>query len=166
VATDKHSERRPREDERPVSADAFVVNIANVCWVLAAWNLGLGVFLLAAPEWFYGPSWRYFPYIPHNGTYMGVVCVTLGLLQCWALSRPSHHYSALAALFFLSGFVYWTAGCILGAEGLMGRMGLMEAPFALFVGAGQIVHSAALNTKARQKKYLAERGRHRHRRQA
>jgi hypothetical protein len=47
----------------------------------------------------------------------------------------------------LTGFVFWTSGLLLGAEGLLGHQGLMEAPFMLFVGAHKFVISTGLRNK-------------------
>jgi hypothetical protein len=114
-----------------------------VYWSFAAWTILLGAFLLAAPQSWYGPSWAYFPQLPHNGYGMGLCLVVLGGAQILTLHRRGTD-KTLSILFFLSGFVYWTAGIILAAEGLLGHQGLMEAPFMLYVGAHKFTHSAKL----------------------
>lgn len=114
-----------------------------VYWSFASWTIVLGAVLMLAPKNWFGPSWSYFPQLPHNGFGMGLCCVILGGLQILTLKRGGTDRT-LAILFFLSGFVYWTAGIILSAEGLLGHQGLMEAPFMLYVGAHKFTHSAKL----------------------
>lgn len=128
---------------RPVA-----INTGPVYWNYAIWTVGLGVFLMAAPKSWYGPSWSYFPQLPHNGLGMGVCCTGLGTLLILALWRELSA-RIMSILLFLTGFVYWTAGIILGAEGLLGHMGLMEAPFMLYLGAQAFAHTAALTAHDR-----------------
>lgn len=118
-----------------------------VYWSFATWTILLGSVLMIAPDNWFGPSWHYFPQLPHNGFDMGVCCTVLGLAQMHTLIRGGSD-KTLSALFFLSGFVYWTAGIILAAEGLLGHQGLMEAPFMLYVGAHKFTHSAKLMADA------------------
>lgn len=127
----------------PSGESPFLHNSAIVYWSFAIWTVVLGVVLMFAPANWFGPSWSYFPEIPHNGFWMGIVCVGLGLAQMAVLYRNTSRRS-LALLFGLSGFVFWTAGIILASEGLLGHQGLMEAPFMLYVGAHKFTHSAAL----------------------
>lgn len=112
-------------------------------WSFATWTILLGTVLMVAPNNWFGPSWHYFPQLPHNGFGMGLCCVILAALQMWTLHRRGSD-KTLSVLFFLSGFTYWTAGIILAAEGLLGHQGLMEAPFMLYVGAHKFTHSAKL----------------------
>jgi hypothetical protein len=114
-----------------------------VYWSFATWTIVLGTVLMLAPNNWFGPSWSFFPQLPHNGFGMGLCCVLLGCAQMYTLYRGGTD-KALSVLFFLSGFVYWTAGIILAAEGLLGHQGLMEAPFMLYVGAHKFTHSAKL----------------------
>lgn len=127
----------------------------GVYWSFALWTVALGAVLMAAPDNWFGPSWSYFSQLPHNGFAMGVCCAGLGGLQALTLLQHACGrdlaYRVLAWLFFLAGFVYWTAGIILGAEGLLGHQGLMEAPFMLYAAAHQFSYSAALLTHARRK---------------
>lgn len=127
----------------------FLHDNASVYWSFAAWTIVLGVVLMLAPADWFGPSWSYFPEIPHNGFWMGLVCVGLGVAQLVVLWHNNSR-RALAILFGLSGFVFWTAGIILAAEGLLGHQGLMESPFLLYVGAHKFTHSAALTLRPRQ----------------
>lgn len=129
----------------------------SIYWSFAAWTVGLGLFLVVAPDDWYGPTWSYSDILPHNGFYMGWTCLSLGVSQLWALWKG---YSAkvLSILFFLSGFVFWTAGISLAAEGLAGHTGLMEAPFMLYVGAHKFAHSAALMALARIPQQLVDEG--------
>jgi hypothetical protein len=119
------------------------VHNKGLYYTFATWTVCLGVLLIVAPQSWYGPSWAYFKQLPHNGFGMGVCCISLGGLQLLVLWRNCRR-QLLATLFFLSGFVFWTAGLILGAEGLLGHQGLMEAPFMLYVGAHKFGHSALL----------------------
>jgi hypothetical protein len=118
-----------------------------VYYSFAIWTVALGLLLMAAPDSWFGPSWSYFPQLPHNGFGMGVCCTVLGLLQLVTLWRHGADRT-LSVLFFLSGFTFWTAGIILAAEGLLGHQGLMEAPFMLYVGAHKFTHSAKLMADA------------------
>lgn len=121
-------------------------------WNYAVWSVGLGIILLLAPASWYGPSWYYFSFIlPHNGFGMGICCTILGGLLMLALRREASA-GTISILLFLNGFVYWTAGIILGAEGLLGHQGLMEAPFMMVVGGHAFAHSAALRVYSRREK--------------
>jgi hypothetical protein len=131
-------------------ARPYLISTGPVYWSFAVWTVALGGVLIAAPQSWYGPSWSYFSELPHNGFGMGLCCVSLGLLQCLALWRNAAP-KTLSILFFLSGFVYWTAGILLGAEGLLGHQGLMEAPFMMYVGAHKVTHSASLWVHALQR---------------
>lgn len=133
----------------PMPRRPMMVNTGTVYWNYAGWTVALGGVLLAAPQSWYGPSWSYFAaMIPHNGTGMGLCCTGLGGLLMLALWRDA---SALiiSILLFLTGFVYWTAGIVLGAEGLLGHQGLMEAPFMMYIGAHAFAQSAALRVYSR-----------------
>lgn len=123
-------------------AAVFVTN-GRVYWSFAGWLIALGAALIAAPASWYGRSWSYFPQLPHNGFWMGIVCVVLGIVQLFVVWR-NHSRRTLAVLLALAGFVFWTAGIILGAEGILGHGGLMEAPFMMYVGAHKFAHSASL----------------------
>lgn len=122
---------------------SIMMSTTPVYWSFTLWTVILGIVLMAAPKSWFGPTWHYFPQLPHNGFGMGLCLSILSLIQVVALKRA---WSArvLSILFFLNGFVYWTAGIVLGAEGLLGHQGLMEAPFMLYVGAHAFAHSAAL----------------------
>lgn len=122
----------------------IVMRTGPIYWSFAGWTVVLGVVLMLAPQFWYGPSWSYFAaMIPHNGFGMGLCCTGLGVLLMFALWRGAGA-RILSILFFLNGFVYWTAGIILGAEGLLGHQGLMETPFMLIVGAHAFALSASL----------------------
>lgn len=119
----------------------------TVYWSFSVWTIVLAIVLILAPPSWFGPSWHYFPQLPHNGFGMGVCLISLGALQIFTLQRGGSDRT-LSTLFFLSGFVYWTAGIIIAAEGLLGHQGLMEAPFMLYVGAHKFTHSAKLMADA------------------
>jgi hypothetical protein len=130
--------------KRPIT-----VNTGPLYWNYAIWTVALGAVLLAAPQSWYGPSWSYFAsVIPPNGYGMGICCIGLGTLLVLALWRDLSA-RIISILLFLTGFVYWTAGIILGAEGLLGHQGLMESPFMLYVGAQAFAHSASLTAHDR-----------------
>lgn len=126
---------RPR---RPI-----MMNTGPVYWSFTVWTIGLGVVLMLAPKDWYGPTWSYFPQLPHNGFGMGLCLTLLSSVQAVALWREASA-RVLGVLFFLNGFVYWTAGIILAAEGLLGHQGLAEVPFILYTGAHAFAQSAAL----------------------
>lgn len=127
----------------------MTISTGPVYWSYALWTVALGVVLLAAPQSWYGPSWSYFAaLIPHNGFGMGLCCTGLGGLLIFALWRDASA-SIISILLFLTGFVYWTAGMILAAEGLLGHQGLMEAPFMMYLGAHAFAQSAALRAYSR-----------------
>jgi hypothetical protein len=136
-------------DEYKPQPPPILISARSVYLSFATWTVGLGLLLMLAPTSWYGPSWHYFPQLPPNGFGMGICCVALGASQIVVVWRQMSTL-ILSVLFFLSGFVFWTAGIILGAEGLLGHMGLMEAPFMLYVGAHKFAHSAALLTHRRQ----------------
>lgn len=127
----------------------MVINTGPLYWNYAIWTVGLGVVLVLAPQSWFGPSWSYFAaVIPPNGFGMGVCCTGLGVLLILALWRDLSA-RIISILLFLTGFVYWTAGIILGAEGLLGHQGLMEAPFMMYLGAQAFAHSSALTAHDR-----------------
>lgn len=129
---------------RPVT-----MNTGPLYWNYAGWTVALGAVLIAAPQSWYGPSWSYFAaVIPHNGFGMGLCCIVLGGLLMLALWRDLSA-KIISILLFLTGFVYWTAGIILGAEGLLGHQGLMEAPFMMYMGAHAFAQSATLTVNSR-----------------
>jgi hypothetical protein len=132
----------------------FIARSGVIYWSFAIWTVALGVVLMCAPQTWFGPSWHYFHHMPHNGFWMGVVCTVLGTLQMIVLAHESLDYFKLGILFFLAGVVFWTAGLTLGAEGLAGHQGLMEAPFMCYVGAHKITHSAVLLNHRRRKRQL------------
>jgi hypothetical protein len=115
----------------------------TIYWSFATWTIILGFVLMVAPNNWFGPSWHYFPQLPHNGFGMGLCLIVLASFQLFTLYRGGSD-KTLSLWLFLSGFVYWTAGIILAAEGLLGHQGLMEAPFMLYVGAHKFTHSAKL----------------------
>lgn len=94
--------------------------------------VALGVWYLASPTWFFGPSWSYFTELPHNGFGIGTTCLGLGVLQLLAIRLNKVWLTAV--LLWLGGFVCWTSGVILGAEGLLGHQGLQEAPLFCTLG--------------------------------
>jgi hypothetical protein len=104
----------------------------------------LGVWFLASPEWFFGPSWSYFSQLPHNGFGIGTVCVALGVLQTVCIRRDKVRWTA--NLLWLGGFVNWTAGILLGAEGLLGHQGLQEAPLFCTIGGYKFIVSSMLTS--------------------
>lgn len=122
--------------------------IAYPCWII-----GLGVFMVLSPKWFYGPSWFYFtkhgaPILPSGGMGMGICLTCLGVLQLVALWLNVPR--VLAVLFFLAGFVLWLSGLILFAEGLAGHQGLMEGPAYMALGAHKFVISGILGAEHRK----------------
>ena len=125
----------------------ITMNTGPVYWNYATWTVGLGAVLIAAPQSWYGPSWHYFQeYIPPNGFGMGLCCTGLGTLLALSLQLDLSA-RIISILLFLTGFVYWTAGLTLGAEGLCGHQGLMESPFMLYMGAQAFAHSSALTAQ-------------------
>lgn len=94
--------------------------------------LTLGAFLLAAPTNWFGPSWSYFPWLPHNGVGMGITCTALGLLQLLTIHRNC--VGTTWVLLYMGGITNFTAGVLLAAEGIFGHQGLMEAPWMCTVG--------------------------------
>jgi hypothetical protein len=106
--------------------------IAHACTIIA-----LGVFYMLSPKDWYGPSWSYFyshgaPILPAGGFGLGVCLTGIGSFQLLVLWRNAGRF--LAILFFLSAFTFWTAGFILGAEGLAGHHGIQEAPLLIIFG--------------------------------
>jgi hypothetical protein len=125
-----------------------------IYWSFAIWTVALGVVLMCSPKNWFGPSWSYFQGIPHNGFWMGVTLTVLGTLQMLVLADRQLDYFKLGMLFFLTGTILWTAGLLIGAEGLLGHAGLMECPFMCYAGAHKITHSATLLNHHRRKRSL------------
>lgn len=126
----------------------------GVYWAFVWWTIALGVVLMAAPGSWFGPSWHFFKQFPQDGFWMGLCCTMLGMWQLLALWRGRQLGTPpgrlLGVLFFLSGFVFWTSGMALGAAGLLGHQGLMEAPFMLYAGAHKFAYSADLMARSRE----------------
>jgi hypothetical protein len=132
-----------------VSRIPMTISAEPIYRSFTTWTIVLGIFLMLAPDNWFGPSWSYFSQMePHNGTGMGLCFIVLGSLQGVVLRRHADA-RVLSILFFLNGFVCWTAGIILGAEGLFGHQGLMEAPFMLYVGVHAFALSAAVRVHAK-----------------
>lgn len=147
-----------RGDERESRAP-LMVSTTPVYWSMALWMVVLAVFLMAAPDYFFGPTWHYFNQLPHNGFWMGLCCLWLGGVQVIALLK---HWGRgkLGFLFFLDGFVFWTSGLLIAAAGLIGKQGLLEAPFMLYAGAHNFLHSAILMSESRKESEPSTKGRH------
>jgi hypothetical protein len=115
-------------------------------WGFTIWTMLLGVFFMGSPKWFCGPSWSYFPQLPHNSFGMGLCLTVLSVTHAAArLRRSSNHIVSI--VLFLKGFVFWTAGITLGAEGLLGHQGLMEAPLMMWIGAEAFSYSSKAGKK-------------------
>ena len=127
------------------------INAAPLYWTFAFFTVALGVVCVMAPKNWFGPTWSYFPQLPHNGTGLGLCCIALGSLQMLALWR---RVSArlLAIPMFLVAFVYWTSAVTLMIEGLLGQHGLMETPFIFYVSGHQLVHSAILMRRRKNRR--------------
>jgi hypothetical protein len=132
-----------KRDTGDTTSTPLTITAGPVYWSYSAGTATLGVVLMLAPKDWYGPTWSYFTQLPHNGFGMGACCFLLGGLQVIALWR-SATAKTLSVLFFLSGFTYWTAGVILGAEGLLGHQGLMEVPFVIAVAGQSLALSVSL----------------------
>jgi hypothetical protein len=132
-----------KRDTAEATAPPLTIAAGPVYWSYSVGTYTLGVVLMLAPEDWYGPTWSYFSQLPHNGFGMGACCCLLGALQIMALWRNATA-KTLSILFLLSGFTYWTAGVILGAEGLWGHQGLMEVPFVIAVAGQSLALSVSL----------------------
>jgi hypothetical protein len=132
-------------------------NSEPVYWSFALWLLVLAMFLIVAPDNFFGPSWHYFHQLPQNGFWMGLCCFWLSGFQIITLKR-GWGKGMLAVLLFCGGFVFWTSGLLIGAAGILGHQGLMEAPFMMYAGAHNFAHSAVLMYESR--KGCQPKGRH------
>jgi hypothetical protein len=115
--------------------------------VLAAFITVLGVFFALAPDDWYGPSWSYFSthsqaIIPAGGFGLGVCLTIIGLLQMVSIAARSDRL--IGILFGVSGFVLWTAGTLLIAEGLAGHQGLMEGPLFLTLSVHKVLVSVSV----------------------
>lgn len=127
------------------------INAAPLYWTFAVFTLLLGAVCVMAPKWWFGPTWSYFPQLPHNGTGLGLCCIALGSLQMLGLWRRVSA-TLLAIPMFLIAFVYWTSAMTLLMEGLLGKKGLMESWFIFYVSGHQLVHSAILMRRNRRKR--------------
>jgi hypothetical protein len=120
--------------------------------LLITWIIALGVFLVAAPPGWFGPSWSYFrvhktlPLLP-GGLGLGSVLLGIGVAQL--ITMWWHNDRTLVWLFFLSGFTLWSTGIIIFFEGLIGHQGLMEAPFMLYCAIHKFVAGSQLSVKIR-----------------
>lgn len=121
-----------------------------------AWTIiTLGVFYMASPNDWYGPSWSYFAHhgqfvIPAGGFGLGVCLAGIGAAQLLLVWRNIERFLPLT--FFLSGFVFWAAGFLLGAEGLLGHRGLQEAPLFITIGAFKFIVMSVLIANRRETK--------------
>lgn len=115
----------------------------------------LGTFYMCSPPSWYGPSWSYFyhhgvPLIQPGGFGLGVCLAGIGIAQLITLWRDAARI--LPVLFFLSGFVFWVAGSILAAEGVLGHLGLQEAPLLLVIGAFKFITMINLVIRRRDRR--------------
>lgn len=120
----------------------------------AATVISLGVFYLLSPSDWYGPSWSYFynhglPILPAGGFGLGCCLTVSGVLQLIAVWRNNSRW--LPALFFVSGFCFFMAGFLLGAEGLAGHHGLQEAPLLLVFGIVKFITMSNIMVERRKR---------------
>ncbi|MGV0041997.1 hypothetical protein [Mycobacterium colombiense] len=124
--------------------------IAHACTIVV-----LGAFYILSPQDWYGPSWSYFathgmPILPAGGKGLGACLFVNGCAQLFILYRNTSR--GLATLFFLSGFTFWMAAFLLGAEGLMGHRGIQEAPLLFVIGAFKFVTMSVLIADRRKER--------------
>lgn len=122
---------------------------------LAGWIIGLGAFLMLAPDYWFSPTWSYFTrrgewLLPSGGLGMGISLALIGGLQLLVIWRRKERY--LAPLLFLAGFVFWVSGLLLGAEGIVGHQDCMAAPFMIALGVHKFVLMANAAVEYRAKK--------------
>jgi hypothetical protein len=121
----------------------LTVSTEPVYWSFSSWLLVMSVFLMLAPNDYFGSSWHFFNRLPTNGFWLGLCLfwitglLIIGLWKRWSRTR-------IAVLIFLVGLVFWTCGMLLLVAGLAGHQGLLEAPFILSAGTYSFVHSAFL----------------------
>lgn len=110
---------------------------------IAFWYFFLASVLLFAPASFFGPTWSYFEHIPHGGFGLGVACFLLGCMMLYGIRRKSRRviWIALGG----GGIAFWVAAGLIAAQGIVGRSGLMESPFMLYVAVDLFMNSAAIS---------------------
>jgi hypothetical protein len=109
---------------------------------MAIFLILVGLLLVFAPDYWFGPTWWYFQDIPHGGFGIGLTCLGLGSTLSIAVWRKSKRFKAL--ILFLAGIAFWVAAFVLAAQGMLGRTGLMESPFMMYIGGDMLMQSAVL----------------------
>lgn len=112
---------------------------------VAFWYFLLGNICLFAPDWWFGPTWRYFQQIPHGGHGLGWTCLALGCTSTFALWRRRRRLMIWSL--GLGATSLFVAGALIFAQGLYSHSGLMEAWFMAYVSVDIGLRSATLAAK-------------------
>lgn len=91
----------------------------------------LAAICLVGPNWWFGPTWSYFQHIPHGGHGLGYTCLVLGFTTTYAIWRRKRRLMIWSLA--VGSTALWVAAILIFAQGIVGRMGLMESWFMLYV---------------------------------
>lgn len=146
------------EDKLPIEERLpFGVEITGIMKTMVGASLLLGLTLMMMPAEWFGPTWHYYPLLPHGGSRLGFTIVLMSIVQSYVIYRRGiRALLPLGVLMFLAGFVFWTSAFLLGAEGLQGHTGLAEVPLLLWMGVIKFAFSSALITQAKKIKLQQE----------
>ena len=127
----------------------YVMNTTVVYWSISIFTAVLGLVLIAAPDFWFGPTWHQFG--PHSGFWLGFACLVMGYVQSMVIGMDAGP-RIVSIVYLVSGCVFWLVGVTFVVVGVKYHSGVMEAPFICYVGAHCLAHSAALNALANQQK--------------
>lgn len=97
---------------------------------VVVWYFLTGIICLFGPDWWFGPTWSYFQQIPHGGHGLGYTCLGLAVMAAYALWRRKRR--VLIWSLALGSTSFFVAAALISAQGIIGRMGLMESWFMLY----------------------------------
>lgn len=109
---------------------------------IAIWYYLTSVLCLLAPDYWAGPTWRYFQQIPHGAHGLGLACLGLGAAMTWALGTRNRRLTVwcLGA----GATAFWVAALIIFVQGLLGKTGLFESWFMTYVAVDIGLYGATL----------------------
>lgn len=106
---------------------------------MVVFYLLMGAILLTAPDYWFGPTWSYFQYLPHGGFGFGIACLSLTAVVAIGIVTKSKRLISLGLL--CGGIAFYTAGWLIAFQGIAGRTGMMETPFMMYAGIDMLIKS-------------------------
>lgn len=131
-----------------VVPDPILLWYANAAHRLCAvWYFLVAAICMGGPHWWFGPTWTYFRQLPQGGWWLGISCLMLGCTMTYSLVR--HRRGLMIWSMTLGAVTFIVAAFLLFAEGMAGRMGLMESWFMAYVAINIGLHAAVERARRR-----------------